>query len=140
MENKINIEMLENKTKITKKEYYNLIKDNIFYNIGTNWINSKTKEYQINNIELINKLNENFLNIEYLEKYCVKCHGSNKNSIDFLHNCIKNIDNVPCILHENKKGNFYKIELENNLILILHEYKDTTNTISYKVILNNWKC
>ena len=119
------------KTKITKNEYFELIKENVHYNLGTIWNKDLNKlENILSDVEIKLSNKDTFNNLEWLETNCLKCVGATKNSVDFLH--IQKDKNE--YLHENKKGKFYKVII-NGLTYIYHYYNDSTNTISFKVII-----
>ena len=118
--------------KITKKQYKEL-NENIHYFIGTIYKNSN-EQYNLT-FETINELlfNQNtFNNLEYLEQNCLKYIGISENTKDFKHLKNENGKIIPCF--EQKKGSFYKLDIGNNLYLVIHEYKDNSNTITLKII------
>lgn len=119
------------KEKITKKEYFNLIKENIHYNLGI--IYSKDLEQldiKLNDVEKKLSDKNTFNNLEFLEQNCLKCDGAIKNTVDFIHIESNNKDKI----YEQQKGKFFKIMI-NNILYIYHYYNDSTNTISFKAIL-----
>ena len=120
-----------NQIKITKKEYFDLIKENIHYNLGTIWDKDLNKLNQkLNDVELKLSDKNTFNNLEWLENNCLKCVGAKKNTVDFLH--IQ--ENKDGFLHENLKGKFFKVQI-NDLLYVYHYYNDSTNTISFKCII-----
>ena len=108
--------------KITKKQYYELIKENVHYNLGI--IYNKNKFELIDNLEMVyDKIRdkETFNSKEYLEKYCLKCTGATKNTVDFLH--IQ--EGKKEYLHEQVKGKFWKTkETINGITYVYHYYND----------------
>lgn len=122
----------DEKQKITKKEYYNLVKDTLHYNIGTIY-KKRTGEYNLSEEDLLTALNTNFLDLEYLKENGLACVGCAENTVDYLHKPLKG--ERP--LHEQKKGSFYIINVNEAVSLIIHKYKDSTDTISYKVLVKD---
>ena len=118
------------KEKITKKEYFDLIKDNTHYNLGVIWENaSNTLNQELEQAELKLSDKNTFNNVEWMEKNCLKCIGAKKNTVDFLH--IQ--EGKKEFLHENIKGKFFKVMI-NDLLYVYHYYHDGKH-ISFKCII-----
>lgn len=117
--------------KITKKEYYGLIKENVHYNLGTVWTRQgEVLEDKIEEVEAKLSDKDTFNNPNWLEENCLKCIGSDKNTVDFLH--IQ--ENKDTYLHEPVKGKFFKVVI-NGLLYVYHYYNDNSNTVSFKCIV-----
>ena len=118
------------KVKITKKEYFDLIKDNTHYNLGVIWENgSNTLNQELEQAELKLSDKNTFNNVEWMENNCLKCIGAKKNTVDFLH--IQ--EGKEEFLHENIKGKFFKVMI-NDLLYVYHYYHDGKH-ISFKCII-----
>ena len=119
------------KTKITKKQYFELVKNNVHYNLGTIWSKDLNElDNKLNEVEIKLSDKNTFNNLEFLENNCLKCIGAKKNTVDFLH--IQ--EGKKEYLHENLKGTFYKVVI-NGILYVYHYYNDSTNTISFKAII-----
>ena len=128
---KTKLENLNNKTKLTKKEYFKLMEENIHYNIGTIYRRPSTGEYTMTEDELTKAINERFLNLEFLWKECLCCISCKQNTVDFLHVKKDGVEK----LHEQKKGQFYIIDVDKSRSVVLHYYNDSTDSISFKIVV-----
>ena len=108
--------------KITKKTYFELIKDTEHYNCGIQYNLGKNITFE----DLQERL-EDFDVRDVIEQDCLKCTGAIQNSVDFIH-----IYGGEPQLHEQKKGTFYRQFIQ-GILFIFHFY-DTT-TVSIKAIL-----
>lgn len=108
--------------KITKKQYKKKLTNEMYFMVET--------IYNKNIYGVVDLLINKSLSKDTIKNNCIFYNGYNinENTKDFLHTNGINGN----IMHENKKGNFYSI-IVNDILYLLHDYKD--NTISVKAII-----
>lgn len=108
--------------KITKKTYFELIKDTTHYNCGIQYhVGEKITFEEVQERLSLQDVKDIILN------ECLECTGAIQNSVDFIH-----IRNGKAELHEQKKGLFYRQFIQ-GILFIFHWYDDST--VSIKAIL-----